>query len=78
MAIIHFTKLPASFCCVLRRLIVGYMSALSQRHCYGSGLRCTRQVFDGVSKIVSLQNEPPHDKTNKMTLRPAKTPISPG
>ena len=27
---------------------------------------------------VSFTNEPPHDKTNKMTVRPAKTQISLG
>ena len=30
------------------------------------------------SEIMTLQIEPPHDKSNKMTVRPAKTRISLG
>ena len=37
-------------------------------------------VFSGPSllTLVIFQFEPPHDKTNKMTVRPAKTQISLG
>ena len=31
-----------------------------------------------VCMFMKISNEPPHDKTNKMALRPAKTQISLG
>ena len=34
--------------------------------------------WNTVEKVMKQENEPPHDKTNKMTVCPAKTRISLG
>ena len=33
-------------------------------------------LHGNISNIIYLKNEPPHDKTNKMTVHPGETQIS--